>query len=72
MREIRPGNSSGSYCETVENFISKEWSQKGMEELIVMLKEAWNIPRTLEKAPCEYARPSSLIGNLTSQEPTIF
>lgn len=27
---------------------------------------------TLEKAPCEYARPSSLIGNFTSQEPTIF
>jgi len=27
---------------------------------------------TLEKAPWEYASPSSLMGNLTSQEPTIF
>lgn len=26
---------------------------------------------TLEKAPCEYARPSSLIGKLTSQDPTM-
>lgn len=48
----------------------KDGDKRGIR-INMMLKEAI-IGHTLEKAPCEYARPSSLIGNLTSQEPTIF